>query len=82
MEVLREPIKKNSSESKPAQSGFSRGNSPAQLVRLCLSLGTPCIPGACFETSAYIGFMLHTTTFNNTPTVIYRLSYVDERLFH
>ncbi|XP_071068282.1 histone-lysine N-methyltransferase SETD5 isoform X7 [Dasypus novemcinctus] len=28
MEVLRDPIKKNSSESKPAQSGFSRGNSP------------------------------------------------------
>ncbi|XP_069902699.1 histone-lysine N-methyltransferase SETD5 isoform X14 [Globicephala melas] len=27
MEVLRDPIKKNSSESKPAQSGFSRGNS-------------------------------------------------------
>nr|XP_023418373.1 SET domain-containing protein 5 [Cavia porcellus] len=28
MEVLRDPIKKNSSESKPAQSGFSRGNFP------------------------------------------------------
>ncbi|XP_057362956.1 histone-lysine N-methyltransferase SETD5 isoform X1 [Manis pentadactyla] len=27
MEVLRDPIKKNSSESNPAQSGFSRGNS-------------------------------------------------------
>ncbi|KAB1263973.1 SET domain-containing protein 5 [Camelus dromedarius] len=35
MEVLRDPIKKNSSESKPAQSGFSRGNS---LLSWCYAI--------------------------------------------